>query len=94
MIIDASVTRALYVDASFSYLIIILLNDFSHQKNLSTALLIFLYSGIVLSRLPTFLGFTGMLGLQETVIVIGLGEVGNPLYEIFKSNDSFKSIWI
>jgi hypothetical protein len=38
MIIDAIVARALYVDAS---LMIILLNDFSHPKNLSTALLIF-----------------------------------------------------
>jgi len=27
---------------------------------------------------------------METVIMIGLGEVSNPLYEIFKSNDSFK----
>jgi hypothetical protein len=26
----------LYVDASFSYLMIILLNDFNHPKNLST----------------------------------------------------------
>jgi hypothetical protein len=91
MIIDAIVARALYVDANFSYLNIILLNDFSHPKNLSTALLIFLYSSTLygLGFLP-FLGFTGMLGSQETVIVIGLGEAGNPLYEIFKSNDSFK----
>jgi hypothetical protein len=35
MIIDAIVARALYVDANFSYLNIILLNDFSHPKNLS-----------------------------------------------------------
>jgi hypothetical protein len=33
----ASRTKAVKVDASLSYLNIILLNDFSHSKNLSTA---------------------------------------------------------
>jgi hypothetical protein len=63
MIIDAIVARALYVDANFSYLNIIVLNDFSHPKNLSTALLILLYSSTLygLGFLP-FLGFTGILG--------------------------------
>jgi len=49
MIIDAIVTRALYVDASLPYLIVILLNDLSHPKNLSIALLILLYSSILYS---------------------------------------------
>jgi hypothetical protein len=63
MIIDAIVTRALYVDSSLSYLTTILLNDFIHPKNLSTADLILLYSSRLygLGLLP-FLGFTGMLG--------------------------------
>jgi hypothetical protein len=62
MIIDAIVIKVLYVDASLSYLMVILLNDFSHPKNLSTTLLIFLYSPTLygLGYLP-FLGFTGML---------------------------------
>jgi hypothetical protein len=47
MIIDAIVTRALYVDASLSYLIIIPLNDSSYPKNLSTALPTFPYSSIL-----------------------------------------------
>jgi hypothetical protein len=64
MIIDVIVARALYVDASLSYLIIILLNDFSYPKNLSTALLIFLYSSILygLGFLP-FLDLEGRGGL-------------------------------
>ena len=45
---DAIVTRALYVDASLSYLIIILLKLLIHPKNLSTALLIFLYSSVLM----------------------------------------------
>jgi hypothetical protein len=53
MIIDAIVTNALYVDASLSYLIVILLNDFNHPKNLSTALLIFLYCAHWYVRLYT-----------------------------------------
>jgi hypothetical protein len=63
MVIDAIVTRALYVDSSLSYLMIVLLNDFIHPKNLSTAGLILLYSPTLygLGLLP-FLGFTGMLG--------------------------------
>jgi hypothetical protein len=64
MIIDVIVVRALHVDASFSHLIIILLNDFSHPKNLPTALLIFLYSSILygLGFLP-FLDLGGRRGL-------------------------------
>jgi len=59
---DAMATSALYVDAGFSYLNTILLNNFSYPKNLSTAELIFLYSSTLycLGFLP-FLGFTGML---------------------------------
>jgi hypothetical protein len=55
--------NALYVTASLSYLMTILLNDFSHPKNLSTADLFLLYSSTLYGPgfLP-FLGFTGMLG--------------------------------
>jgi len=35
----ATYMKARNVDASLSYLMVILLNDFSHAKNLSTALL-------------------------------------------------------
>jgi hypothetical protein len=63
MIIDAIVVRALYVDSSLSYLMIVLLNDFIHPKNLSTADLILLYSPTLYCLgFLSFLGFTGMLG--------------------------------
>jgi uncharacterized membrane protein len=63
MIMDVMVARALYVDASLSYLIVILLKLLIHAKNLSAALLIFLYVVWLygFGFLP-FLGFTDLEG--------------------------------
>jgi len=59
---DVMVARALYFDASLSYLIVILLKLLIYAKNLSAALLIFLYVVWLYSfGFLLFLGFAGML---------------------------------